>query len=155
MGQVPHAVGARPGHPAVMTTSPSTAHPTGYGHAGRLLDALARQDFGGLGDTLDGDVRLRALVSRGLVELHGPEAVVDRFRSWFGETDAFDLLDATIGEVAGRLHLSWRVRLQAPRLGEGWRVVEQQSYLTCAESGSVARLDLLCTGYLPVREELP
>jgi hypothetical protein len=137
-----------------MTTTQTTTDPPGYAYAGRLIDALARQDFSSLGHALDDDVHLRALVTPGLVELHGSEAVVDKFRYWFGDTDGFDLLDATIGEVAGRLHLSWRVRLRAPRLGEGWRVVEQQTYLTSGESGRIARLDLLCTGYMTVRKEI-
>jgi hypothetical protein len=137
-----------------MTTTLPTKDPPGYANAGRLLDALARQDFATFGDALDDDVHLRALVTRDLVELHGSEAVADKFRYWFGDTEEFDLLDATIGEVAGRLHLSWRVRLRAARLGEGWRVVEQQTYLTSAESGRIARLDLLCTGYITVGKEL-
>lgn len=137
-----------------MTTSLTTAEPTGYGHAGRLLEALAHQDFVMLASALEGDVHLRALVGKGLVELEGSVDVADKFRFWFGDTDAFELLDATIGAVAGRLHLSWRVRLQAPRLGDGWRVVEQQAYVTCAESGRIARIDLLCTGYIPVKKEL-
>lgn len=137
-----------------MTTAPTSTQPPGYAYAGQLLDALARQDFAMLGDALDADVQMRALVTRGLVELHGSDAVVDKFRFWFGDTDASDLLDATIGEVAGRLHLSWRLRLRAPRLGDGWRVVEQQTYLSCSESGRISRLDLLCTGYLTAGKEL-
>jgi hypothetical protein len=137
-----------------MTTSLTSAEHTGYGHAGRLLEALGHQDFVMLADALERDVHLRALVTRGLVELEGSAEVADKFRFWFGDTDAFELLDASIGEVAGRLRLSWRVRLQASRLGDGWRVVEQQTYVTCAESGRIARIDLLCTGYIPVRKEL-
>ena len=106
-----------------------------------------------LGDVLELGVQLRALVSRGLVELEGRAAVADKFRYWFGDTEAFELLDATIGEFEGRLHLSWRVRLRATRLGDGSRIVEQQAYLTCSESGPIARIDLLCTGYIPTREE--
>lgn len=142
------------GHPSDMSTTLPTTDQPGYAYAGRLLDALARQDFATIGDALEDDVHLRALVTRGLVELHGSDAVVAKFRYWFGDTDDFDLLDATIGDVAGRLHLSWRVRLRAPRLGEGWRVVEQQAYVTNGESGRIARLDLLCTGYITVGKEL-
>ncbi|MFM6849858.1 MAG: hypothetical protein ACKOVB_12250 [Terrabacter sp.] len=137
-----------------MTTSLTTAKPAGYGHAGRLLEALAHQDFVMLADALEGDVHLRALVAKGLVELQGPADVADKFRFWFGDTDVFELLDATIGAVADRLHLSWRVRLQASRLGDGWRVVEQQAYVSCAQSGRIDRIDLLCTGYIPVAKEL-
>jgi hypothetical protein len=154
LGQVPQAPGWAEGHASDMTTSLTTAEHAGYDHAGRLLEALAHQDFVMLADALEGDVHLRALVARGLVELEGSAEVADKFRFWFGDTDAFELLDATIDEVAGQLHLSWRVRLQTPRLGDGWRVVEQHAYVTCAQSGHIARIDLLCTGYIPVGKEL-
>ena len=35
------------------------------------------------------------------------------------------------------------------RLGAGWFTVEQQAYGDTASDGRIARLDLLCTGYLP------
>jgi len=154
LGQVPQAPGSARGHASDMTTSLTTGEHTGYGHAGRLLEALAHQDFVMLADALEGDVHLRALVTGGMVELEGSADVADKFKFWFGDTDAFELLDASIGEVAERLHLSWRIRLHAPRLGDGWRFVEQQTYVTCAESGRIARIDLLCTGYIPIRKEL-
>jgi hypothetical protein len=74
-----------------MTTSLTTAQDAGYGHPGRLLEALAHQDFVMLADALEGD---------------------------------------------------------------GRRVVEQQAYVTCPESGHIGRSDLLCTGYIPVGKEL-
>jgi len=61
----------------------------------------------------------------------------------------FGLVEATVGEVGGRLHLHWRLRLRAERLGSGWFTVEQQAYADTDESGRIARLDLLCTGYRP------
>ena len=42
-----------------------------------------------------------------------------------------------------------RVRLRAERLGAGWFTVEQQAYADTDDSGRIARLDLLCTGYRP------
>jgi hypothetical protein len=47
------------------------------------------------------------------------------------------------------LHLRWRLRLQAERLGPGWCTVEQQAYADTDGDGRIARLDLLCTGYRP------
>ena len=66
----------------------------------------------------------------GPTDLKGPEAVADAFRSWFGKADDFELVDATVGEVGGRLHLSWRLRVRpAPfGIGDGWHVIEQQAY---------------------------
>ncbi len=76
-------------------------------------------------------------------------AIVGAFARWFGDTREFDLVEATVGEVGDRLHLQWRLRLQAERLGDGWFIVEQQIYAATGEGGRIARLDLLCTGYRP------
>jgi len=112
---------------------------------------LAGQDFVRLGDALTADVRLRALLPGGLREWDGAEAITDRFATWFGDTENFELVEAAAEEVGGRLHLYWRLRLRAERLGPGWFTVEQQAYADTADGGRIARLDLLCTGYLPER----
>ena len=120
-----------------------------FARAGSFLEGLAAQDFAQLGRALAPDARLRALLPRGLREWNGAEAIAGRFAGWFGDTDAFDLVEATVGEVGGRLHLHWRLRLRAERLGAGWFTVEQQAYADTDEGGRIARLDLLCTGYRP------
>ena len=89
------------------------------------------------------------MLPSGLREWAGADAIADRFARWFGDTQDFDLVEATVGEVGGRLHLHWRVRLQAERLGAGWFIVEQQVYADTDGGGRIARLDLLCTGYRP------
>ena len=128
--------------------SAATAVPQ-FALAGSFLEGLAAQDFARLGDALTADVRLRALLPGGLREWTGAETIADVFASWFGDAEDFDLVEATVGEVGGRLHLHWRLRLQAQRLGSGWFTVEQQAYADTADSGRIARLDLLCTGYRP------
>jgi hypothetical protein len=75
--------------------------------------------------------------------------IVKQFASWFGNTERFELVETTFGKVGGRLHLQWRLRLQAERLGSGWFVVEQQAYADTDDGGRIAGLDLLCTGYRP------
>jgi hypothetical protein len=120
-----------------------------FARAGSFLEGLAAQDFARLGDALTSDARFRALLPRGAMEWTGAEVVADQFARWFGDTDDFELVEASVGEVGGRLHLRWRLRLQATRLGTGWFAVEQQAYGDTAEGGRIARLDLLCTGYRP------
>ena len=115
--------------------------------AGVFLEGLAAQDFARLGGALAADAQLRALVPPGLREWTGAEAIAGQFARWFGDTEDFELVEATVGEVGGRLHLHWRLRLQAERLGAGWFTVEQQAYADTADGGRIARLDLLCTGY--------
>jgi hypothetical protein len=117
--------------------------------AGSFLEGLAAQDFARLGGALTEDACLRALLPSGLREWAGAGAIVGVFARWFGDTEDFELIEATVGEVAGRLHLHWRPRLRAARLGPGWFTVEQQAYADTDASGRIARLDLLCTGYLP------
>ncbi|HEU5391652.1 MAG TPA: hypothetical protein VFV73_37705 [Streptosporangiaceae bacterium] len=117
--------------------------------AGAFLESLATQDFAGLGGALTAGTRLRALLPAGLRERTGAEAITGVFTHWFGDTEDFGLVEATVGEVGGRLRLHWRLRLRAERLGRGWFTVEQQAYADTDESGRIARLDLLCTGYRP------
>jgi hypothetical protein len=126
--------------------SPSPAVPP-FTLAGSFLDGLAAQDFSQLGDALATDVRLRALLPPGFMEWTGAEVIASQFAHWFGDTEDFELVEATVGEVGGRLHLRWRLRLQAARLGAGWFTVEQQAYADTEDGGHIARLDLLCTGY--------
>ena len=117
--------------------------------AGSFLDGLAAQDFARLGGALAADACLRALLPSGLWERAGADTIAHRFERWFGDTEDFELLEAAVGEIGGRLHLHWRLRLRAERLGTGWFTVEQQAYADTDNSGRIARLDLLCTGYLP------
>jgi hypothetical protein len=117
--------------------------------AGSFLEGLAAQDFAQLGGALAAGARLRALLPRGLREWTGAEVIAGQFARWFGDTDDFELVEATVGEVGGRLHLHWRLRLRAERFGAGWFTVEQQVYADAADGGRIVRLDLLCTGYRP------
>ena len=56
-----------------------------------------------------------------------------------------------VRELGGRVRMRWMVRVRAERFGDGWRLVEQVSYVDADASGRIAGVDLLCTGYL--REE--
>jgi hypothetical protein len=135
-----------------MTTShshsPAAAAPQ-FALAGSFLEGLAAQDFTRLDHALAADSRLRALLPAGPREWAGAGAIAEVFARWFGDTEDFELVEATVGEVGGLLHLHWRLRLQAERLGSGWFTVEQQAYADTDETGRIARLDLLCTGYRP------
>jgi hypothetical protein len=84
-----------------------------------------------------------------LREWAGAEAIARVFARWFGDTEDFELVEASVGEVGGRLHLQWQLRLRAQRLGAGWFTVEQQAYADTDDSGRIAGLDLLCTGFRP------
>jgi hypothetical protein len=114
---------------------------------GVFLEALANRNYTRMAATLGQTVHFRAMLPPGPMDLKGSKAVGDAFRSWFGKADDFELVDATVGEVGGRLHLSWRIRVRpAPfGIGDGWHVIEQQAYADATET--IEALDLLCSGF--------
>jgi len=114
---------------------------------GVFLEALANRDYALMATTLGPDVRFRAMLPPGPMEWSGPEEVTGTFSSWFGDAADFELVDAAVGEVGGRLHLSWRLRVRpAPfGIGEGWHVIEQQAYADAGDT--IESLDLLCSGF--------
>lgn len=116
---------------------------------GVFLEALATRDYERMATVLGATVRFRALLPPGPMEFDGPAGVTGAFRSWFGDAEDFEVVDATVGEVGGRLHLSWRIRVRpAPfGIGESWHVIEQQGYADAADS--IEALDLLCSGFRP------
>ena len=114
---------------------------------GTFLEALANRDYRRMATTLGPAVRFRAMLPPGPMDWEGPETVSGVFSSWFGEAEDFELVDGTVGEVGGRLHLSWRLRLRpAPfGIGDGWHVIEQQAYADAGDT--IESLDLLCSGF--------
>jgi hypothetical protein len=120
---------------------------------GALLEGLAAQDFTLVGDAFNDDASLRALLPSRVRECAGAKVIAEQFAKWFGDTDDFELVEASVRDVGGRLHLQWRLRLRADRLGAGWFTVEQQAYADAGDDGRIARLDLLCTGYRPERDD--
>jgi hypothetical protein len=118
---------------------------------GIFLETIANRDYARMAATLSTGIRFRAMLPPGPMEWEGPTAVTEVFRSWFGQAHDFELVDATVGEVGGHLHLSWRLRLRpAPfGIGEGWHIIEQQAYAGASET--IETLDLLCSGFHPDR----
>ena len=114
---------------------------------GVFLEAFATRDYRQMAATLSPTVRLRAMLPPGPMDWEGPATVAEVFGSWFGSAAEFELIDAAVGEVGGRLHLSWRVRVRpAPfGIGDGWHVIEQQAYADAGEA--ITSLDLLCSGF--------
>ncbi len=91
---------------------------------------------------------MRALLPPGLAECEGATQIVENLQSWFGGAEEFEVLDGTVGEVGGRLHLAWRLRLRPTPCGDdSWHVIEQQAYLRAGER--IDAIDLLCSGFQP------
>ena len=112
-----------------------------------FLECLTARDYVRLAATLAPRVRFRALQNQGPLEWHGRAEVTEVFRSWFGDADTFEVVDATIGGIAGRLQMTWRIRLRpAPfDIGDGWHLIEQHAFADIAET--IHTLDLVCSGF--------
>lgn len=121
---------------------------TRWSAAGLLLEAIAARDFLRMTDCFEPAATMRALLPRGPAEFQGAAEIVDAFQLWFGGTEGFEVLDATVGDIGSRLHALWRLRVHpTPRGDERWHLIEQQAY---AQAGDrIEALDLLCSGFIP------
>lgn len=120
------------------------------GSVGSLfLEGLANRDYPRMASCLAPHVRFRAMLPPGPMVWEGAETVGNVFSSWFGSAEEFEVIDAAVGEVGGRVRLSWRLRVRpAPfDIGDGWHVIEQQAYADAGDS--IEALDLLCSGFHP------
>jgi SnoaL-like domain len=125
-----------------MTTLRSSATEPGVA----LVEALAHRDFERLAATLAPDVHMRALIPPGPVEVSRAEAAAAKYASWFGRFDEVRLVRSDIYHIGDRLHVSYRLRVKEPHVA--WKTVEQ--HLFCVlHDGSIASLDLLCSGFRP------
>jgi hypothetical protein len=125
-----------------MNTQPSSATDPGT----RLIAALADRDFRRLAGTLTPDVRMRALIPPGLVEISGAEAAAAKFSAWFDNAEELELLRSGSDTVADRLHLFYQLRVTKP--GDPKKIVEQ--HLLCAlDEDRITALDLVCSGFRP------
>jgi hypothetical protein len=128
-----------------MSVRPSSATDAGK----TLIAALAARDFSRLADSLTPDVRMRALIPPGVVELSGAEAATAKFASWFGDAEELELILSGSDAFADRLHVFYRLRVTKP--GNVPKLVEQ--HLLCAFDGHrIDGLDLVCTGFRPDEE---
>ena len=132
-----------------MSATHDTQQVARWSVGGVFLEALAARDYRLMATTLAPTARFRAMLPPGPMDWEGPAAIADAFSSWFGPADDFEVVDATVGEVGGRLHLSWRLRVRpAPfGFGEGWHVIEQHAYADTKDT--IETLDLLCSGFQP------
>jgi SnoaL-like domain len=125
-----------------MSTQRSSASDLGTG----LITALAQRDFPRLANTLTPDVRMRALIPPGPVEVSGAEAAAAKFSSWFADAEELELIRSGSDTVADRLHVFYRLRVKKP--GDHRKIVEQ--HLLCALADDrISALDLVCSGFRP------
>jgi ketosteroid isomerase-like protein len=122
-------------------TTPTRARADTIGSA--FAYAIARRDFGELGDLLHPDVELHALTPRRTWQPAGHDAALDMLRTWFGECriDQVERVDATA--VGDRNHVAHRFTGQRP---DGPFVIEQEAYFT-ERDGRIDWIRILCSGF--------
>jgi hypothetical protein len=113
-----------------------------------LLTAITRRDELALLRLFAPDVWFRALVVREVLERHDALGAVAIYHGWFGRAEAFDVLGTSLAPAVSRSHLSYRVRLRPDWAPDVWHVIEQSGYVRVRD-GRIARLDLVCTGFVP------
>jgi hypothetical protein len=125
-----------------MNTQPSSATDPGTA----LIAALADCDFPRLAGILTPEVRMRALIPPGPIEISGAEAAAAKFSTWFGNAETLELIRSGSDTVADRQHVFYRLRIKKP--GDIPKLVEQ--HLLCAlEGGRINAIDLVCSRFRP------
>jgi TusA-related sulfurtransferase len=112
-----------------------------------LVNALAERDFERLRAVIADDVRFRLLLPKGPQAHSGVAETVEVFVGWYGDVDELHLESSSVEAVAGRLMVTYRFRLHDP---DGWQVIEQHVVADVAADGRLEKIDLLCSGFLPV-----
>ena len=112
-----------------------------------LVNALAERDFEGLHAVIADDVRFRLLLPKGPQAHSGVAETVEAFVGWYGDVDELHLESSSVETVAGRLVLTYQFRLHD---ADGWQVIEQHMVANVAPDGRLEKIDLLCSGFLPV-----
>jgi TusA-related sulfurtransferase len=112
----------------------------------RFVEAFTASDRGTAVSTLAPAVRFRHLIPRGLREIWGADETVDVFLGWFGNARELEVQSLLVGPISDRTSVHYRVRL---RRNGGWEVIEQQQFLDMDETGRIAAIDLLCSGFRP------
>ncbi|HXV61464.1 MAG TPA: nuclear transport factor 2 family protein [Vicinamibacteria bacterium] len=119
--------------------------------AARFLDALGRRDFDALSSLLAPDIWFRALLPRKLYDLDNRRDAIATLRTWFGGGADFQVLETDHHSLASREYIRYRFLLRPDWAPEQWHVIEQVGFFRVKE-GSISRLDLVCTGFLPFEE---
>jgi hypothetical protein len=112
-------------------------------HAAAIAAAVADRDAARLAAAITETARLRALLPGGPIEEHGRDAVVARFRAWFADMDAVELVESAGERVADRLLIHYRLALA--QRGTRWACT--QTSICKIDDGRLATIDLLCSGF--------
>jgi len=114
-----------------------------------LARAVAAKDQAALRAVLSDTIDFQALTPGRVFRAEtGIELAVEVILgTWFARAQMDELCAVTTGQVAGREHVAYRVRLH---VGPDEYLVEQQAYYDTADDGRISWLRVLCSGYQPL-----
>jgi len=112
-----------------------------------FVNAIADRDFMRLRTSIADDVRFRLLLPKGPQAHSGVGETVESFVRWYRDVEELYLESSRVEVVAGRLMLMYRFRLHDE---DGWQVIEQHVAADASPDGRLEKIDLLCSGFLPV-----
>ena len=112
-----------------------------------LLSALTSRDFERFAACLAPSAQARLFLPRGPEMQSGRDAVARRFEGWFAPAAAFEVLDSSCEPIGDRHRITWRFRVS--RDGKAVEVIEQLAFVDVTAEG-ITRIDMLCSGFLPV-----
>jgi TusA-related sulfurtransferase len=115
-----------------------------------FVEALAARNYKAIFGALARDVRFRFLIPPGPGEVGGAADVAAKYFDWFGEADEIEVEAVLVDPLPDRLSARYRFLLHEQ---QGWKVVEQQTYMDLDEQGRITAIDLLCSGFRPVDDE--
>lgn len=131
-------------------TMPTTSLRAAHSSLGeRFLGALTQRDFASLERLLAEDAWLRALLPRHFDEHYGSGEVANAFESWFGAAEMFDVVAHDHDRVAGKERISYRFVLHPDWAPQTAHLIQQIAFLS-TKGGLIRKIDLLCSGFLPL-----
>lgn len=128
--------------------------PPGASPGRRYLDALAARDWATLDQLVAPDVWLRALLPRHLDDHFGAAQTLGALRTWYGGATAFEVMALDHDAVGHKERVRYRFLLRPDWAPTTRHLIEQQAYLSIAD-GLVRKIDLVCTGFMPVDGDAP
>jgi hypothetical protein len=117
----------------------------------RFLEALTRRDFDTLQDCLDPNVWFRALLPKVTHETTTAEDATATYQGWYGDAVQLDVLSVEHSTMDGRECVRYRFRVLPSWAPHEWHVIEQVGFCR-VRGGLIRRIDIVCSGFQPVRE---
>ncbi len=124
--------------------------PAGQSLQARFVELLLDQDWGALRDQLAEGVRYRGVTSSRVTEAEGAEASIAGLQVIFDDGDVVTAVEGIDDASMPPVHrLTYRFQTVVPASGVR-RQAEQHVFIRLDDGGKIGKIDLICSGWLPV-----